>query len=82
MPDLRLLTNNMPLFFFFWQEVFIQLHTCLSFFFFFFCSINAPPSNPHTHPPTQFSLLAWCLTRCHLKVRESSKVGATLLYFL
>lgn len=60
----RLLTNNIAPFF------------SLSFL----PSVRSPPSNPHTHPPTQFSLLAWCPTRCHLKVRESSKVGASLLY--
>jgi hypothetical protein len=47
---------------------------------YFFPLCVFPPSNSHTHPPKQFSLLAWSPSRCHLKVRKSSKVGASLLY--
>ena len=72
-----LLTENMaPSFIFIFQEKVIHLHTHLFFFF----SSRDPVLLTHTHPPTQLSLLACCLKPCHLKVRESSKARALLLY--
>ena len=70
------LTNDSTFFYFLWGEVFIQLHPHIFFFFLH----RIPPSNSGTHPPSRISLLARCPTRCHLKVRESSKVEASLLY--